>query len=201
MSFETAFFECSAGLPDQMPASTLPEIAFSGRSNAGKSSLINRLLGRKSLARTSSAPGKTATVNFYNLDFCRFADLPGYGYARASKSEQARMADLAEGYFRSRREIRLVVQLVDARRAPTPDDRRMMEFLAANGVPFLIAAAKCDKLNRTARTQREELYRSELFPRGARVAFCSAVSGEGVAAIREKILSACAGPGKSGNPV
>ena len=190
MSFETAFFEGSAGRPDQLSGSDLPEIVFSGRSNAGKSSLINRLLNRKALARTSSAPGKTATVNFYNLGFCRFADLPGYGYAKVSKAEKQRWAELAEGYFRAERDIRLVVQLVDLRHAPSADDRQMVLFLRETGLPCLIAAAKCDKLNKTGRAEQEELFRREFFP-GMTVIPCSAVTAEGVGAIREKILAAC----------
>ncbi|QAT49608.1 YihA family ribosome biogenesis GTP-binding protein [Caproiciproducens sp. NJN-50] len=192
MGIETAFFELSAGRSDQLPASTLPEIAFSGRSNAGKSSLINRLLLRKSLARTSSAPGKTATVNFYNLGFCRFVDLPGYGYAKVSKSEKLRWAELAQGYFRQRRDIRLVVQLMDLRHAPTPDDLQMVSFLSDGKVPFLIAATKCDKLNKTERSSQEAVY-CEKFGScpGIPIVPCSAKSGEGVGVIRERILSAC----------
>ena len=193
MSFETAFFEAAAGRPDQLPAPTLPEVVFSGRSNAGKSSLINRLLGRKSLARVSSSPGKTATVNFYNLGFCRFVDLPGYGYAKAAKSEKIRWGELTEGYFRSRPEIRLVIQLMDLRRSPSPDDRQMINYLRERGLPCLIAAAKCDKLNRTERAEREALFRAEFAARpDIPVVPCSAVTAEGVGEIREAILSACA---------
>ncbi|OCN02414.1 ribosome biogenesis GTP-binding protein YihA/YsxC [Caproicibacter fermentans] len=192
MSIETAFFELSAGRADQLPASTLPEIVFSGRSNAGKSSLINRLLSRKSLARTSSAPGKTATINFYNLGFCRFADLPGYGYAKVSKSEKLRWAELAEGYFHQTRDIRLVVQLMDLRHAPTQDDLQMVRFLTDSGIPCLIAATKCDKLNKTGRRSQEEMYRSEFAAcPEIMVVPCSAVNGEGVEAILKRILSAC----------
>jgi GTP-binding protein len=192
MSIETAFFELSAGRPDQLPASTLPEIVFSGRSNAGKSSFINRLLSRKSLARTSSAPGKTATINFYNLGFCRFTDLPGYGYAKVSKSEKLRCAELTEGYFRQTRNIRLVIQLMDLRRDPTPDDLQMVSFLTDRKVPFLIAATKCDKLNKTNRKVQEAAYAGwfEPYP-GIRVIPCSAVSGEGADEIRKEILAAC----------
>lgn len=192
MGIETAFFELSAGRTNQLPASTLPEIAFAGRSNAGKSSLINRLLMRKSLARTSSAPGKTATINFYNLGFCRFTDLPGYGYAKVSKSEKLRWAELAEGYFRQRRDLRLVVQLMDLRHSPTPDDLQMVSFLIDRKVPFLIAATKCDKLNKTDRVSMEARYRGrfESCPEIS-VVPCSAVTGEGVGEIRERILSAC----------
>jgi GTP-binding protein len=192
MSIETAFFELSAGRADQLPASTLPEITFSGRSNAGKSSLINRLLSRKSLARTSSAPGKTATINFYNLGFCRFADLPGYGYAKVSKAEKQRWAELVEGYFQQNRNISLVVQLMDLRHAPTQDDLQMVHFLYENRIPFLIAATKCDKLRKNARIQQEVAYRAQFEPySGIKVVFCSAKTGEGVELIKNEILTVC----------
>jgi len=192
MSIETAFFELSAGLSSQLPVSDLPEIVFSGRSNAGKSSLINRLLMRKSLARTSSSPGKTVTINFYNLGFCRFVDLPGYGYAKASKSEKLRWAELVEGYFRRMRDIRLVVQLMDLRHAPTPDDLQMVNFLIEKKVPSLVAATKCDKLNKTERSLQETVYQKKFEPYSELpVVPCSAVSGEGIDEIRKTILSAC----------
>ncbi|MFU0833124.1 MAG: putative GTP-binding protein EngB [Oscillospiraceae bacterium] len=192
MSIETAYFELSAGRADQLPASILPEITFSGRSNAGKSSLINRLLSRKSLARTSSAPGKTATINFYNLGFCRFADLPGYGYAKVSKAEKQRWAELVEGYFRQQRNISLVVQLMDLRHAPTKDDLQMVDFLQESEIPFLIAATKCDKLRKNARIQQEAAYRAQFESySGVRIVPCSAVTGEGVDLIRNEILAVC----------
>ena len=99
MDFQKVEFEFAAGRKDQLPASDLPEIVFSGRSNVGKSSLLNRLVNRKALARVSATPGKTATINFYRLPGCRFVDLPGYGYAKVSKSEKDRWASLVEGYF------------------------------------------------------------------------------------------------------
>ena len=119
MKIETAVFEASAGLAGQLPASTLPEVAFSGRSNVGKSSIINRLLNRKALARTSATPGKTATINFYKLDTLRLVDLPGYGYAKVSASEKKRWSELIDGYFQAERDLRLVVQLVDMRHPAT----------------------------------------------------------------------------------
>lgn len=191
MSFETAYFECSvgtsAGLPD---GSRLPEIVFSGRSNVGKSSMINRLLGRKSLARTSSAPGKTATVNFYNLGFCRFADLPGYGYAKVSRQEKLRWAELVEGYFASEREIVLVVQIVDMRRPPTQDDANMVRFLREKNLPFLLAASKSDKLNRAEREESLRLLEKFCAPYGTEFLPFSAQTGEGVPELKERILAA-----------
>ena len=123
----------SAGTPKQFPADPLPQVAFSGRSNVGKSSLINLLLGRKSLARVSSAPGKTITVNFYDVDGrLLLVDLPGYGFAKRTKEEQARWSGLTDGYFTANRNadrIRLIVQLIDSRVGPTKDDDLMLDYL------------------------------------------------------------------------
>ena len=142
----------SAGLPKQFPGDRLPQVAFSGRSNVGKSSLINSLLNRKSLARVSGEPGKTITINFYDIDKKLYlVDLPGYGYAKAAPGEKRRWAELMEGYFSSGRDIRLVVQLVDMRHMPTEQDLQMIEFLVANNIPFIVALTKCDKLNKTER--------------------------------------------------
>lgn len=189
---ETAYFESAAGLAEQLPASTLPEVIFSGRSNAGKSSLINRILSRKSLARTSSSPGKTATINFYNLEFCRFVDFPGYGYAKISKSEKIRWAELMEGYFRFPRHISLVIQLMDLRHPPTADDLQMIRFLKDRCLPCLIAATKCDKLNHTGRVEQEKMFRKQFRPYPEfSVVPCSATTGEGIDAIRREIFTAC----------
>lgn len=192
MKIENAFFETSFGKPDQLPESTVPEIVFSGRSNVGKSSLINKLLNRKSLARVSAKPGKTGTINFYSLGSCRLADLPGYGYARVSQTEKLRWSELVEGYLNAKRNIRLVVQIVDMRHEPTEDDLHMVEFLLASGYPFLIAATKSDKLNKTQRTAQLELLH-ECFDRiEAPVVPFSAVTAEGVEEIRRQIDLACA---------
>lgn len=151
MRYDNAFFETSFGTVEQLVPSTLPEVAFSGRSNVGKSSLLNKLLGRKSLARVSSTPGKTVTINMFKLDDCRFVDLPGYGYAKVSNSEKMRWATLMEAYFRSGRNLKLVVQLIDMRHAPTAQDIEMIEFMKANDIPFIVALTKSDKLNKTER--------------------------------------------------
>lgn len=191
MSFETAFFECSAGTPASLPQPDLPEVVFSGRSNVGKSSMVNKLLNRKSLARTSSAPGKTATVNFYNLGFCRFADLPGYGYAKVSRQEKLRWAELVEGYFAARRKIVLVVQIVDMRRLPAGDDADMVRFLREKELPFLLAASKSDKLNRAQREAGISALGGFCAPYGIEFLPFSAQNGEGVRELKERILLAC----------
>ena len=137
MKLESAVFEISAALPSQFPNPSMPEIAFSGRSNVGKSSLINKLVKKKSLAKTSSTPGKTRTINFFRLDGLRLVDLPGYGYAKVPQSEKKRWADLISAYFQSDRDLRLVVQLIDIRHPPTKDDLQMIDYMVEYGIPFL----------------------------------------------------------------
>lgn len=149
MNYNNIYYEASYGTSKQLSKSNLPEIAFSGRSNVGKSSLMNKIFNRKSLVRVSSVPGKTVTVNFFRLDNVRFVDLPGYGYAKLPDKEKIRFADLMEHYFGSNRDIRLVVQLVDMRHNPSKDDIGMISFLKENGFDFIIALTKADKLNKT----------------------------------------------------
>jgi GTP-binding protein len=134
------------------PETDLPEIAFSGRSNVGKSSLLNKLVRRKALARVSGTPGKTREINFFRVnDAFHLVDLPGYGYARVSKAARHEWRPLIEGYLRTSTQLRGVVQLVDARHEPSPDDHRMMDFLASLGVPTIVVATKVDKLSRGER--------------------------------------------------
>ena len=154
----------SAGLPRQFPTDPMVQIAFSGRSNVGKSSLINSLLGRKSLARVSSAPGKTITVNFYDVDKKLFlVDLPGYGFAKRNPADKEKWSTLTDGYFTANPNfdlVKLVLQLVDSRIGPTADDEMMLKYLNQCGIPFVVIATKCDKLNATERKKSEELLRS-----------------------------------------
>ena len=146
MNYNNAIFEKSFGISAQLPPSVTPEITFSGRSNVGKSSLLNKLFNRKSLARVSSVPGKTVTINFYGVDNAKFVDLPGYGYAKLSKQEKERFGELMEGYFHSERNIKLVVQLVDLRHKPSADDYAMLDFLKQMGIPVIVVCTKADKL-------------------------------------------------------
>lgn len=182
----------SAGTPKQFPADPLPQVAFSGRSNVGKSSLINTLLGRKSLARVSSAPGKTITVNFYDVDGqLLLVDLPGYGFAKRTKEDQARWSALTDGYFTANRNadrIALVVQLIDSRVGPTKDDELMLDYLTRAQIPFLVAATKCDKLNATERRAAEELFaRHPFIPADCPVIFLSSQTGVGRAELLGQI--------------
>jgi len=181
MKTENARFEAAYGNAGQLPASTVPEIAFSGRSNVGKSSLINRLLKRKALARTSSTPGKTATINFYDVDGVRFCDLPGYGFAKVSQSEKKRWSELVEGYFDGGRNLILVVQLVDMRHPPSELDLSMMQYMLERRINFIVALTKSDKLNKTEREKRMEGFREELafLPEAVDIVPFSATKGEG----------------------
>ena len=192
MKFEDVFFEFAAGKLDQLPESTVPEIVFSGRSNVGKSTLINKLLNRKSLARVSSSPGKTGTINFYNLKTARLVDLPGYGYAKVSQSEKLRWAELVEGYLHAQRNVKLVIQIIDMRHSPTDDDLHMIDFLLNTGFQFIVVATKSDKLNKAERAaQLEELH--DIFGEVDEMTLIpfSSVNGEGVEEIKSLIAAYC----------
>lgn len=149
MIIKKAEFFAAFGTNKQLPASVKPEVVFSGRSNVGKSSLINKLCNRKSLARVSGEPGKTVTINFYTVNDFYVVDLPGYGFAKVSDKERQRWDKLINSYFESGRNINLVVQLIDSRREPSADDYSMLEYLTYHRVPFIIALTKGDKLNKT----------------------------------------------------
>ena len=188
INFNKAEFVSAAGTSSQLQQSSKPEVIFSGRSNVGKSSLINKLVNRKSLARVSATPGKTATINFFDVDKFCLVDLPGYGYAKVSRSEKDRWAELMEGYFAQDRNFCLVVQIVDMRHPPTQDDLNMIDFLYQSGFDFIIVLTKKDKLKKTAQKQSldrinqilSEYEGIELFP-------FSALNGEGTDEIREVI--------------
>lgn len=190
MDLHNAAFEAAYGTFAQLPMSDLPEIAFSGRSNVGKSSLLNRLFNRKSLARVSSVPGKTVTINFYSVGDVRFVDLPGYGYAKVPKSEKKRWAEMMEGYFNSDRNLKLVVQLIDMRHPPTKDDLQMFDFLRENKIPFVVALTKSDKLNKTEYAERLSAVQNELnFVEQECVIPFSAVTGAGSETLLQAIRS------------
>lgn len=163
MNLNNAKLLISAGNISQVPKKPLPHVVFIGRSNVGKSSLINRLLGRKNLARTSAAPGKTATINFYEIDeTIFFTDLPGYGYAKVSVEERQRWGRLIDAYLTSDADMRLMLQLIDIRHKPTADDKMMVEWLKHSGRPFVVVCTKCDKLSATAQQKNCQMIRQEL---------------------------------------
>ncbi|NLP17712.1 MAG: YihA family ribosome biogenesis GTP-binding protein [Firmicutes bacterium] len=157
MKINKVKFEISAASPGQFPRDGLPEIAFVGRSNVGKSSLLNNLVRRRDLARVSKTPGKTRLINFFRLDdCCYFVDLPGYGYAKVPKAMQIEWAHLLENYLEHRRELVGVVQLVDLRHPPTADDCQMLAWLTAFQIPVIVVGTKADKISRGRRRQQEK---------------------------------------------
>ena len=188
MNLQQVTFEASYGTAPQLPASDLPEIVFSGKSNVGKSSLINKFFNRRNLARVSAVPGKTTTVNFFRVEDVRFADLPGHGYAKRSKAEMERWSGLMDGYFSGGRNIALVVQLLDMRHAPTGDDKVMLNFLTETGLPFAVALTKCDKL-KSGERKKQSAYFADLPALAAAKAVIetSAETGEGMDALKELI--------------
>jgi GTP-binding protein len=188
MNFNKAEFAASYGNFSQIPPQQRLEIAFAGRSNVGKSSLINKILNRKSLARVSSVPGKTATINFFSVDGIYFVDLPGYGYAKVSKTEKKRWSELIDGYLMSERNIALVFQLIDMRHPPTEDDFLMIDFLIQNQMPFIVVLTKADKLSSSARRERLENFKKEIpYSEQIKMIEFSSVTGEGVYELRRII--------------
>ena len=192
MNFNKVAFERSFGISSQLPPSTLPEVAFAGRSNVGKSSMLNALFGRKSLAKVSQKPGKTSTINFFATEGARFVDLPGYGYARVAKSEKGRWAELIEGYFNQDRNFALVVSLVDIRHEAQQLDLNMINFLMEAGLPFAVVLTKADKLSRNQQNKQVSVLRRQLaLPEDVPMLVTSSEKREGFDALRKLITQAC----------
>ena len=188
MNINNVKFEASFGTSSQLKNSDLPEIVFSGKSNVGKSSLINKFFNRKNLARVSSQPGKTTTINFFLVDDVRIADLPGYGYAKRADKERRRWGELMEAYFSSERNIKLVVQLLDMRHEPTEDDRTMLGFLSEAGYPFICVLTKSDKLNKTEKEERRKAFsKNEYLSCAIKIIEASAQNGEGIEELKSII--------------
>jgi GTP-binding protein len=176
----------TAGFASQFPTDAIPQVALSGRSNVGKSSLINTLLGRKSLARVSATPGKTITVNFYEVDKKLFlVDLPGYGFAARNHDNKQQWSSLTDGYFTKNKNIDLVkgvVQLVDSRAGITNDDAMMINYMNSANIPYIIVITKIDKLNKTDRAACiEKISNDELIAGGTPIIPFSSLKGEGKA--------------------
>ena len=185
----------TVGNSRQFPKDPRPEVALSGRSNVGKSSLINTLLGRKSLARVSSSPGKTITINYYDIDKKLYlVDLPGYGYAKRSQESKKGWSSLTEDYFvknPSSDSIKLVIQLIDIRTGPTDDDIMMINFLIDNGVDFIVVATKTDKLSKTQLTNAlEEMHKEYFDGTGIEIIPFSSVTRIGKDEVWKKIADA-----------
>ncbi len=197
IKLQNAKLHISAGDARQFPANPVPQIALSGRSNVGKSSLVNTVLGRKALARVSSAPGKTITVNFYDIDGKLFlVDLPGYGFAKRPPQEKEKWSALTDGYFTKNKNIdrlTLVLQLIDLKVGPTADDVMMLNYLTAAGLPFAVVATKTDKLNKTDRAAAlSALAAHKAIPEGTPILPFSAHTGEGKELLLKTILGAAA---------
>ena len=184
MDINNVKFEMACGFSSQLPEPTLPEVVFSGRSNVGKSSLINKITNRKGLARVSATPGKTATINFFSLKDFMLVDLPGYGYAKVSQAEKERWAELVEGYFAAERDFALVIQICDIRHKPTADDLQMISFLSELGFPFVVVLTKKDKLNKTELAKQIQYYSDLLAEYNAEFVAFSALNGEGTEDVR-----------------
>ncbi|HET9886829.1 MAG TPA: ribosome biogenesis GTP-binding protein YihA/YsxC [bacterium] len=175
-----------------LPRAHIPEIAFSGRSNVGKSSLLNRLAGMKALARVSRTPGKTREINFYSVaDRFHLVDLPGYGYARVPDSAKKSWGPLVEGYFEERKQLGGVIQLLDLRHGPTELDRAMIEWLEVKRRPILLAATKQDKLTRQEKTAALDKLSREFERRGAAVVGVSSLRNEGINEVWKWIEEQC----------
>ncbi len=195
LNLHNAELKITAGAASQFPSDALPQIAFAGRSNVGKSSLVNSLLQRKSLARVSATPGKTITINFYDIDKKLYlVDLPGYGYAKRTASEQRKWSMLTDGYFTNNKSIDrlcLVIQLVDSRVGPTKDDVDMLNFLIQTETPHIIVATKCDKLNKTERNKFSECIAGcDAASRAQAVIMYSSKTGEGRDELLQRITAA-----------
>ncbi len=163
MVIKNVALETVCGPTSKLPATILPEIAFAGKSNVGKSSLINALMNRKSLARTSSQPGKTQTINYYNINSeLYFVDLPGYGYAKVSKAEKEKWGRMVERYLRTSGQLRAVFLLIDIRHEPSANDKDMYDWIVSNGFTPIIIATKLDKINRSQKDKCVKIIREKL---------------------------------------
>ncbi|MCM1288253.1 MAG: ribosome biogenesis GTP-binding protein YihA/YsxC [Clostridium sp.] len=181
MIIKSAELETLCGITSKLPDNSLPEIAFAGKSNVGKSSLINGLLNRKALARTSSSPGKTQTINFYNINKeLYFVDLPGYGYAKVSKELRDKWGKMIDRYLHSSKQLRAVFLLVDIRHAPGENDKTMYDWIIASGYKPIIICTKLDKIKRSQQAKNVKLIKDTLqVVSGTKIIPFSAVSKQG----------------------
>ncbi len=194
MNFQKADFIASYGISSQLPESDRVEFVFSGRSNVGKSSLINRLCSRKNLARVSSTPGKTATINFYSVDDLYFVDLPGYGYAKVSNADRDRWDKLINSYFEENRNNELLIQLLDCRHDPSADDVQMLQFLHYHRIPFVIVLTKADKLKKSQIAETQSRFEKIGLQYGSRAVFLtSSEKGTGMEELKQYLESVLEG--------
>lgn len=197
MIIKKAELETVCGITSKLPENSMPEVAFSGKSNVGKSSLINALMNRKSLARTSSQPGKTQTINFYNVnDSIYFVDLPGYGYARANENVKAQWGKMIENYLHRSRQLKAVFLLIDIRHKPSDNDCVMYDWILNHGFKPIIIATKLDKINRSQIQKQVKLLRETLkAEKDTRIVPFSATTKQGREEIYEIIEEILQGAG------
>ena len=194
MIIKSAELETVCGVTSKLPDNQMPEFAFVGRSNVGKSSLINKLVNRKALARTSQQPGKTQTINYFRLnDAFYFVDLPGYGYAKVSKELQAKWGKMIERYLLKSKQLRIIFQLVDIRHEPSAGDKQMHDWISANMLPSVVLVTKADKVSRSQISKQLAMIRKELKLKASdRLIACSKETGLGfdeVWAVMEECLN------------
>ena len=191
INYQLARFEASYGTVESIPEPTQPEVSVAGRSNVGKSSLLNKLFGRKNLVKVSSTPGKTCNVNFFDVDGITFVDLPGYGFARVSKAEKDRWSNLIGGYFELERRFNLVLSLVDIRHEAQKLDRQMIAFLQDAGLPYLVVLTKGDKLSRNKQNAQAALLSKQLEVPRDQMIITSSETGQGIDELKSRIAEAC----------
>lgn len=191
INYQLARFEASYGTVESIPEPTQPEVSVAGRSNVGKSSLLNKLFGRKNLVKVSSTPGKTCNVNFFDVDGITFVDLPGYGFARVSKAEKDRWSNLIGGYFELERSFNLVLSLVDIRHEAQKLDRQMIAFLQDAGLPYLVVLTKGDKLSRNKQNAQAALLSKQLEVPRDQMIITSSETGQGIDELKSCIAEAC----------
>lgn len=191
INYNLAHFVASYGKASQIPPSTCPEVSFVGRSNVGKSSIMNKLFGRKGLVKVSSTPGKTANINFFEADGIHFVDLPGYGFAQRSKAERDRWAVLIGDFLESERSFNLVVSLVDIRHDPSKLDFEMVDYLRENEFNFVVALTKADKLSRAQQARQLASIRKQLELPAEQIFVTSSQTGAGIDELKSRIAEHC----------
>jgi len=190
MEFQTAHFITSAPALNNCPEETLPEFCFAGRSNVGKSSLLNKMTNKRKLARTSNTPGKTQQMNYYNIDeTCYFVDLPGFGFAKVPEKERKRWGKDIQEYLKNRSTLRLILHLVDARHSPTTLDEEFFFWMASNEMPFSVILTKADKLSKNKLSQAVSITKNVLNQMNIEVPLipCSADTGDGISDVQKLI--------------
>ena len=191
INFNKAEFVLSATTQNAFIRDGRPQVTFAGRSNVGKSSIMNKLFGRKNLVKVSSTPGKTSNINFFEADDVHFVDLPGYGFARRSKAERDRWAELIGDFFDSERSFNLVVSLVDIRHDPSKLDHDMIDYLQGNEFNFIVCLTKADKLSRTQQARQAAAIKKQLNVPAENVIITSSQTGTGIDELKRRIAEAC----------